>query len=151
MKSHYGMLALNLVVSAIVMYFVMFAMIDSVDDFYNNINMAYMALAMVAPMGMLMLATMGHMYPNRTLNIGLYLGFAGLFVVALLFTRGQTFVGDAQFLRSMIPHHSGAVLMCREAQIEDPEIAALCLRIIQSQQDEIDRMRQIRARLVQRP
>jgi uncharacterized protein (DUF305 family) len=149
MKSHYGMLALNLIASAIVMYFVMFAMIDGVDDFYNNINMAYMALAMVAPMGILMLATMGHMYPNRTLNTALYLGFAGLFAVAVLFTRTQAFVGDAQFLRSMIPHHSGAVLMCREAPIEDAEIAALCTRIIESQREEIDQMRRIQARLAQ--
>ena len=99
-----------------------------------------MTLAMVAPMGILMLATMGHMYPNRTLNTALYLGFAGLFAVAVLFTRTQAFVGDAQFLRSMIPHHSGAVLMCEQASLTDPEIIALCDGIVRGQQAEIAQM-----------
>ena len=143
MKSHYGMLALNLVASAIVMYLVMFAMIDGIDDFYNNINMATMALAMVAPMAILMLATMGHMYPNRALNIGLYLGFAGLLVLAVLFTRAQAFVGDAQFLRSMIPHHSGAILMCEQATLTDPQVRDLCRGIIAGQKSEIDQMKRI--------
>ena len=40
--------------------------------------------------------------------------------------RTQAAVGDRQFLRSMIPHHSGAVLMCQQASLSDPEIRALC-------------------------
>jgi uncharacterized protein (DUF305 family) len=34
-------------------------------------------------------------------------------------------VGDKQFLRSMIPHHAGAILMCEKASIKDAEIRAL--------------------------
>lgn len=147
MTSSYGMLALNLVASTIVMYLVMFSMIDGFGDFYNNVNMFYMALTMVAPMALLMLATMGEMYRNRGLNIGLYVGFAALFVVAFIGTRTQAFVGDEQFLRSMIPHHSGAILMCREAALADPEISALCTEIIEAQREEIEQMRDILARL----
>lgn len=147
MKSHYGMLAINLIISTVIMYFVMFSMIAGFADFYNNVNMFYMALTMVAPMALLMLAMMGGMYQNKTANIALYVGFFVLFFVAFLFTRAQTFVGDEQFLRSMIPHHSGAVLMCRKAEIVDREIAELCSQIIQSQQDEIDQMRRILTRL----
>lgn len=44
-------------------------MIDGWGDFRNNLNMVYIALAMVAPMGILMLATMGGMYPNKRLNL----------------------------------------------------------------------------------
>ncbi len=40
----------------------------------------------------------------------------------------------------MIPHHSGAILMCREATISDPELKALCQEIIVGQQREIDQM-----------
>lgn len=68
--------------------------------------------------------------------------FAGSFVLI----RTQTTVGDRQFLRSMIPHHSGAILMCREAPIRDAEIKALCGGIIRSQQREIDQMKTILAR-----
>ena len=47
----------------------------------------------------------------------------------------------------MIPHHSGAILMCEKAQISDPEIASLCQRIIRSQAEEIEQMKAIRQRL----
>jgi uncharacterized protein (DUF305 family) len=41
----------------------------------------------------------------------------------------------------MIPHHSGAILMCRKADLKDPEIRRLCGEIIKGQQSEIDWMR----------
>jgi uncharacterized protein (DUF305 family) len=47
----------------------------------------------------------------------------------------------------MIPHHSGAILMCEEASIDDPEIVALCGQIISSQQAEIEQMEAILKRL----
>jgi uncharacterized protein (DUF305 family) len=67
----------------------------------------------------------------------------------LLFTaiRQQTLVTDSQFLRSMIPHHSGAILMCGEAPLQDAEIRKLCESIIASQQQEIDQMNAILRRL----
>ena len=143
MKSHYAMLALNLVLSTLVMYLVMFAMIDTIDDFYNNLNTFYMALMMVSPMGVLMLLMMGSMYDNMRLNLALYAGLTILFLVASAGIRFQARIGNEQFLRSMIPHHSGAILMCREASITDPEIVALCGRIRQSQREEIDQMKRI--------
>ncbi|KRC82270.1 DUF305 domain-containing protein [Sphingomonas sp. Root241] len=146
MHAHYARLAINLVLSFVIMYFVMFAMIDGVSDFFNNINMFYMALMMVAPMAILMMLLMGSMYQNRRLNFALHAGFVALFLLAFAGIRTQAGVGDAQFLRSMIPHHSGAILMCREARITDPEIAALCRRIEESQRNEIDQMNRILAR-----
>lgn len=41
----------------------------------------------------------------------------------------------------MIPHHAAAILMCQETKIKDPEINALCSKIISSQQQEIDQMK----------
>lgn len=143
MSGHYAKLGINLALSAIVMYLVMFAMIDTVGEFYNNLNMAYMTLMMVAPMGALMLLMMGSMYANRRLNLILYAVFAGLFLLGTVGTRAQAGIGNVQFLRSMIPHHSGAILMCREASITDPEIVALCGQIERSQRAEIDQMKAI--------
>ncbi len=125
----------------------MFSMIDRLDDFYNNLNTFYMALTMVAPMGMLMLLMMGSMYRNKRLNLALHAGLALLFAAAFLGTRTQAAIGDEQFLRSMIPHHSGAILMCRESSIADPEIVALCGEIVESQQREIDQMNDILDRI----
>ncbi|MDQ8756772.1 DUF305 domain-containing protein [Sphingosinicella sp. LHD-64] len=146
MKSHYAMLALNLVLSTAIMYLVMFAMVDGAGDLYNNLNMFYMALMMVAPMAVLMLVMMRQMYRNTGLNLALHAGFTLLFMLAFLGIRGQAGIGDAQFLRSMIPHHSGAILMCREASLGDPEIIALCRQIIRAQREEIDQMQRILAR-----
>lgn len=144
---HYRMFAVNMALSLVVMYFVMFSMIDGWRDFRNNLNMLYMALTMVAPMGMLMLATMRGMYKNKRLNAGIYVGLAILFIAALAGTRQQSVISDTQFIASMVPHHSGAILMCREANLKDPELVRLCEDISAAQRREIEQMNAIRARL----
>ena len=143
----YAMLALNLGLSLLVMYLAMFAMLWSWGEFIQNVNFFYMALVMWAPMGAIMLATMGGMYGNRKLNAALYVALAAIFVLSLLGIRQQSLVGDDQFLRSMIPHHSGAILMCEEAKLTDPEIRQLCGEIIQAQKEEIAEMKRIMDRL----
>ena len=143
----YVILAVNLGLSLLVMYVAMFAMIWTWGEFIQNVNFFYMALVMGAPMGAIMLATMGGMYRNRKLNAALYVAFAAIFVLSLVGIRQQSLVGDDQFLRSMIPHHSGAILMCEEAKLTDPEIRRLCGEIIQAQRDEIAEMKRIMDRL----
>jgi len=98
-------------------------------------------------MGILMLATMSGMYRRKRLNLALHAGFVLLFVVAFAATRMQGLIDDRQFIRSMIPHHSGAILMCREARLADPELVDLCGAIIEAQRSEIERMEAIAARL----
>jgi len=145
-RGPYLMLSANLLVSAVIMYFVMFTMIWSVGDLFHNLNTFYMALMMVTPMGMLMLAMMGSMYRNARLNGALHAGFVLVFVLSFYAMRDQSLVGDRQFLRSMIPHHSGAILMCERAAIDDAEIRDLCAGIIASQAREIEQMKAILAR-----
>ena len=76
----YMMLAVNLGLSLLVMYVAMFAMIWSWGEFIQNVNFFYMALVMWAPMGAIMLATMGGMYRNRKLNAALYVAIAAILV-----------------------------------------------------------------------
>jgi uncharacterized protein (DUF305 family) len=142
-RHHYALLGINLLLSLIIMYVAMFAMIWTWGEFIQNINFFYMALVMWAPMAAVMLLTMRSMYPNRELNGLLYLAFAAVFLLSMIGIREQSLVGDRQFLRSMIPHHSGAVLMCEKAKITDPEIKALCQGIISSQTREINQMKAI--------
>lgn len=142
-ESHYKSLAIELLIDSVIMFFVMYTMVDSARHIYLNINNLYMTLMMVAPMALVMLAAMRHMYPNKKLNLALYALFAALFLASFYGMRVQTAVGDKQFLRSMIPHHSGAVLMCREANISDPEIVALCKGITELQTREINQMETI--------
>ena len=143
----YLMFWINMILGLIVMYVVMFSMIDGWGDFRNNLNMLYMAITMWAPMGIFMLATMPGMFPNRSANIALYVVFALLTAGSFWATRSQTLIDDRQFIDSMIPHHSGAILMCRQAKLSDPELVQLCRSIETAQRDEIRQMDRIRARL----
>jgi len=54
---------------------------------------------------------------------------------------GRSAIGDQQFLRSMIPHHAGAVLMCRQAELDAPDLRRLCDGIIRGQEAEITQMK----------
>ncbi|MDH4984324.1 DUF305 domain-containing protein [Aminobacter anthyllidis] len=123
------------------------SMVDRFSDFFNNLNTGYMAITMLAPMGVIMMATMPGMYLDKGLNIGIYAVCATVFVLALTGIRTQTAIDDQQFIASMIPHHSGAILMCREAQIEDAELQSLCTSICDEQRQEIEQMRAILSRL----
>jgi uncharacterized protein (DUF305 family) len=99
---------------------------------------------MAAAMVVIELAVMRAMYSNRKLNAALLMLSIVALVACWVLIRAQGAVGDRQFLRSMIPHHSGAILMCERARIRDPEIRDLCVNIVKSQADEI---RQMKAKL----
>jgi hypothetical protein len=144
--SPYSKLAITISINAVVMFLITYAMIDTLDHFYPNINRAYMALIMVAPMVVLMLIVMQAMYPNKTLNYFLIAAFTGIFFLVFVLMRTQTSVGDVQFLRSMIPHHSSAIVMCERSSITDPEIVSLCAQIVKAQKEEIAQMQNILAR-----
>ena len=150
MRHHYMMLGVNLLLSLIIMYVAMFAMIWSGNAFIQNLNFFYMALVMWAPMAIVMMLTMSMMYKNRTLNMILYAAFALVFLLSFWAIRQQGLVGDKQFVRSMIPHHSGAILMCNRASIRDAEVRELCFKpngIVDSQTREIEQMNRILERL----
>ena len=138
---HYLRLTLMMAGSFVAMYLLMYAMVNVAANAVPNLNQVYMAGLMAAPMLILELLLMGHMYPSRRLNTVLVAG--GVIALALCWwaIRAQAAIGDRQFLRSMIPHHAGAILMCRQASLRDPELRDLCARIITSQQAEIDQMR----------
>ena len=141
-RTNYGRLALMFVLHLIAMYVLMYAMVDTFAHALPNHNQFYMAALMAAPMVILELLIMGSMYPSKRLNLFIMVAGLAVLVCSFLFIREQVAIDDEQFLRSMIPHHAGAVLMCGKASIEDPEIQQLCTTIIAGQQQEIDWMRQ---------
>jgi uncharacterized protein (DUF305 family) len=141
MHHHYGHLAIMAVLSFIAMYILMYAMVDRFDNVFPNVNQAYMAGLMTAPMVIIELIVMRAMYKNTAFNIAILAGSAIALVAFFLLIRQQTAVGDVQFLKSMIPHHGAAVLMCEKAPISDTEIKNLCKSIISSQSSEIAQMK----------
>lgn len=146
-KQHYVRFGIMIALSFIAMYIFMYAMVDVFANVVPNINQFYMAGLMTAPMVIFELLLMGMMYPSKKLNIGII----AVSVFALIFfwfgIREQIGVADEQFLKSMIPHHAGAILMCEQAKITDPEIQQLCETIISSQREEIAQMKRILERI----
>ena len=144
---HYFHLLVMVVLSFISMYALMYSMVDSFKNIYSSLNQIYMAGIMTAPMVLIELVLMKVMYQNKKLNVLIAAASVIAFIGFFLFTRFQTGINDKQFLRSMIPHHAGAVLMCEQSNISDEEIRALCNQIVQGQQKEIEQMKAILNRL----
>jgi hypothetical protein len=142
-KKMYLKLLLMAVLSFVSMYVLMYSMVNTFEDIYPSFNQFYMAGLMAAPMVLIEVVLMSAMYKNKKLNAVIAAVSILIGVVSFLGIRQQTAISDEQFLKSMIPHHSGAILMCREANITDPEIKILCQTIIEGQQQEIDQMRAI--------
>jgi hypothetical protein len=142
-QAHYSRLLVMALISFAAMFLLMYAMVDRPANVVFNVNQVYMAALMTAPMVVIELGLMRSMYPNWRLN-AFALGISALvFVAAFLAIRLQVGVSDGQFLRSMIPHHAGAILMCEEARVRDPEVVKLCDGIKSSQQAEIEQMKTI--------
>lgn len=143
----YGRFAVELAVDFVIMYLVMYTMIATLDDFYPNLNNVYMTLMMVAPMAIVMLVSMRSMFPSRNANLAIIAVAAAAFAGSFYGMRAQAAIDDEEFLRAMIPHHSGAVLMCEQASLKDPEIIELCGQIVPAQQEEIAVMKAILERI----
>lgn len=146
-KHHYGHLAIMTLLSFIAMFIFMYAMVDRFANVYPNVNQFYMAGLMAAPMVIIELIVMRAMYPDMKMNM--ILGGVALVALVLFFVgiRAQAAVGDVQFVKSMVPHHSGAILMCNRASLSDAELKKLCGEIVGGQQREIEQMKAILARL----
>jgi uncharacterized protein (DUF305 family) len=54
--------------------------------------------------------------------------------------RTQTPIGDVQYMKAMIPHHSSAILVSKNANLKDPEVKKLSEEIIKAQEKEIAQM-----------
>ena len=140
-NQHYHHLLIMIFLSFIAMFVLMYAMVDIFSNVYVNINQFYMAGLMTVPMVLIELAVMRSMYTNPKVNIVLVVISVVAFIFFFTGIRQQLAVTDTQFLRSMIPHHAGAILMCEKALIEDQDIKTLCASIIEGQRAEIADMK----------
>ncbi len=140
-KQHYLRLLAMTVLSFISMYVLMYAMVDVFANVFPNFNQFYMAGLMASPMVIIELLLMGAMYPNKKWNALILSASVIALILFWMGIRQQTAISDKQFLKSMIPHHAGAILMCEEASIQDPEIKELCREIVSGQRQEIATMK----------
>ncbi len=139
----YKKLLIMAVLSFISMYILMYAMVDQFANVLPNINQFYMAGLMAAPMVIIEIILMRDMYKNKNLNLIIMAVSAIALIAFFVCIRQQAGVSDRQFLKSMIPHHAAAILMCQKTEIKDAEIQALCNDIVSGQKHEIAQMKNI--------
>lgn len=138
----YARLALMVFLSFLAMYALMYAMVDRFANVFSSLNQVYMAGLMAASMVPIELLVMRSMYRDRKANaVALAAGTVAL-IACWWAIRAQAAITDRQFLRSMIPHHAGAILMCAEAELKDPALQRLCEEITAAQEREIAIMKE---------
>jgi uncharacterized protein (DUF305 family) len=137
----YGRFGAMIATSTIVMLGLMYLNTYQLDHVFFSETRTYMALVMGASMAAIMLAFMLKMYTNRHVNIGIFVGSAIVFSLALWLVRSQATIEDVSYMKAMIPHHSIAILTSERARISDPRVRKLADQIIESQRKEILEMK----------
>ncbi|WP_116125308.1 DUF305 domain-containing protein [Lewinella sp. IMCC34183] len=133
--------------SFVIMYAVMFLNVDVFDHVMLSPTRTYMTFLMIAPMAIVMMGFMWHMYKNKAYNYAI-LGVAVVtFVLCYVGLRQQILVSDVQWMKAMIPHHSSAIMVSQKAHLKDPEAIKLAEEIIEAQEKEIAEMKRMIYRL----
>jgi hypothetical protein len=146
-KNHYLKFGLMLTGSFIAMYVSMYLNTYEIDHVYFSLTRFYITCLGISTMAVVMLLFMLNMYRDKKKNIAIILGSLVLFVSSLTLVRTQTPVDDMLYIKSMIPHHSIAILTSKMADIKDPEVRKLADEIIKAQEKEILEMKAIIKRL----
>lgn len=130
-----------IVTASVLMYAFTYLNTFAWDHVFFSEERLYMTVTMTAMMAAVMLSFMRSMLMNRRLNLAIYAASAVVFVAALALLRTQAIVQDVAYMKSMIPHHSIAILTSERAQITDPRVRALADEIIAAQRREISEMK----------
>ena len=139
----YITLLVSLVISYVVMFAIMFSRVNEFGNLFISLNQVYMTGLMISTMLIIMLLTMGSMFTNKTLNLVLLASGVALIFIFWTLVRNQVGVGNQQFLRSMIPHHAAAILVCQQSSLTNPRIEELCVEIVKTQKEEIAIMKEL--------
>lgn len=136
----WGKFAAMIAVSTAVMFPLMYQLIFSIDDATFSLTRLVSSLVMGCVMAAIMLLFMWRMYQGQGTKMGVLIGAIVLGLVLLMVNRNQSLIGDVDFMKSMIPHHSIAINNARKADIRDPRVRKLADGIIESQVKEIAEM-----------
>ncbi|KJS38348.1 MAG: hypothetical protein VR70_10185 [Rhodospirillaceae bacterium BRH_c57] len=136
----YPRFAAMIATSTVVMFVLMYLNTYAWPHVLFSETRAYMAILMGATMAVIMMGYMFSMYPNRTVNIGIFVVSAVVFALSLWLVRSQATVSQSSYMKAMIPHHSIAIMTSKRAQISDPRVRKLADEIIEAQEREIAEM-----------
>lgn len=141
MSMSWGKFAAMIGTSVVVMFFLMYQLVYTWDHAHFSVNRLVASLVMGCVMTVVMLGFMWRMYKGQGVKVAVLLGAIIAGAALLAVNRDQTFIGDKDFMNSMIPHHSIAINNARKADIRDPRVRQLADEIIASQVREIAEMK----------
>ena len=141
MHMSYWRFAAMIATSTVVMFCLMYLNTYALEHVLWSETRFWMAFVMGACMAIIMLGFMLSMYQNKVLNIAIFGGAAIVFSLALWLVRSQATIGDAEYMKAMIPHHSIAIMTSERARITDPRVRKLADEIIEAQRREISEMK----------
>ena len=141
MQMSYWRFAAMIATSTVVMFGLMYLNTYAFEHIFWSETRAWMALLMGAVMAVIMLSFMLNMYQKKSVNIAIYIGSIVVFALTLWVIRSQSTVGDTDYMKAMIPHHSIAIMTSERAQITDPRVRKLADEIIAAQRREISEMK----------
>lgn len=127
--------------SAIIMFFLMYQLVYSLDHATFSLNRMIASLVMACVMTLVMLGFMWSMYRGPGTKVTVVAVAAVLGMTLLVANRSQAMINDTSFMKSMIPHHSIAINNARRASISDPRVRDLADEIIAAQVREIALMK----------
>ncbi len=142
MEATHRRLLTTIAANAIVAYVLLFALVDRAEHLHVNLRQAWAAAMVAAATGLVTLLAMrrpGHL--RRDLAVGAVL--VAVLVGAFLGGRQHAGVRNAEFLRSMIPHQSEAIRLCRSSGITAPDLRAWCDEMIRQREGEIWQLQRI--------
>lgn len=134
---------LMILASTLAMFVMMYSNVYQAEHIFFSEIRAYMAIFMGAVMAIIMLSFMQGMYHNKTYNLMIYATSVVIATLSLWLVRSQATVDQISWMKAMIPHHSIAILTSERASIQDPRVRELADGIIQTQKEEIIRMKQL--------
>lgn len=149
MKMGWGRFAAMISVSTIIMFLLMYQLVYSADHALFSITRLVSSLVMACVMTGVMLAFMWKMYRPDAVKIAILVGATAGGIVLLAINRSQLLIGDVDFMKAMIPHHSIAINNARKADIRDPRVRYLADRITRDQVKEIAEMKMLIADIEQ--
>ncbi len=143
MSMGWGRFTAMIAASTVLMFFLMYQLVYSFEHALFSLTRLISSLVMGCVMTAVMLAFMWKMYRPTVTKVAV-LTVAVIGGVALLaVNRGQMLIGDVNFMKSMIPHHSIAINNARMADIRDPRVRYLADRITRDQVKEIAEMKML--------
>jgi Ca2+/Na+ antiporter len=115
-------------------------MVKNREDITNNLGKLYISVLM--GISMILVEIMMHDYQYSVISYKSYIAIGVLVSILIYMYRKQIKIGDKEYIKGMIEHHSMALLTSEEIlkKTNDYNVAKLAKNIIQTQKDELRQM-----------